>query len=195
MASGNVGRGVQVLLRHEVGVDVVVGDGAVLVGAGDPVDTESTPPVVMAERLPQPGGLYQQLHPDGSFEVDVGGGPDVAEHGVGDVGAHVEGGGAGGPVARTLLAADRAPRKGRPRQAELACTFQGHRERGMAPPQRIRRGGRRRVGEHGQHEGLGVPEGVSVVAGPGQSLRRDCPSLGPRPCLQNVEQREAHRLL
>src|SRR6185437_15396628 len=44
-----VGREQQVPLRHQIGVDVVVGDGAVLVGAGDAVDSKPALGVVMAE--------------------------------------------------------------------------------------------------------------------------------------------------
>ena len=51
------------------------------------------------------------------------------------------------------------------------------------------------VAEHRQHVGLGVPEGVAVVAGPGQALGRDGAPLAPRRGLENVEQREAQRLL
>jgi hypothetical protein len=48
VALDGVGRREEVLLRHEVGVDVVVGDGAVLVRAGDAVDTEAAAGVVVA---------------------------------------------------------------------------------------------------------------------------------------------------
>ncbi len=49
VAFGGVGRGEQVLPGHEVGVGVVVGDRAVLVGAGDAVDVEGAVPVVMTQ--------------------------------------------------------------------------------------------------------------------------------------------------
>ena len=49
---GRVGGAEQVCLRHQVGVDVVVGDGAVLVRAGDPVDVEAALIVVVAEGDP-----------------------------------------------------------------------------------------------------------------------------------------------
>ena len=57
------------------------------------------------------------------------------------------------------------------------------------------RGLRDRVGEHGQHERLGVPERVAVVAVPGQALRRDGPALRAGTGLQHVEHAEAGRLL
>ena len=52
VASDRVRRGAQVLLREQVRVDVVVGDRAVLVRAGDAVDAEPTLRIVMAERPP-----------------------------------------------------------------------------------------------------------------------------------------------
>ena len=59
----------------------------------------------------------------------------------------------------------------------------------------MRRRVRRGIGEYRQDKGLGVPEGVSVIPWVGQALRRDRSPLSPRPGLQNVEQRETHRLL
>ena len=53
----------------------------------------------------------------------------------------------------------------------------------------------RHVGEQGQHERLGVPERVPVVARPGQALRADGPLLGPGAGLQRLEEGEAQRLL
>ena len=52
-----------------------------------------------------------------------------------------------------------------------------------------------RVGEHGQHEALGVPEGVAVVAGAGQALGGDRALLRAGARLQRVEEREADCLL
>ena len=71
MALDRVGGRSQVPLRHQVRVDVVVGDRAVLVGAGDAVDAEPPGGVVVAERAPQPRGLDQQLEPDVALEVLV----------------------------------------------------------------------------------------------------------------------------
>jgi len=59
MALGGVCRGVEIVLGHEVGVDVVVGHGGVLVGARYPVDAELAVGVVVAERTPQSGRLGQ----------------------------------------------------------------------------------------------------------------------------------------
>jgi hypothetical protein len=53
VAFDGVGCQAQVSLRHEVGVDVVISDGAVLIGAGHPVDAKAPRDVVMAQRAPQ----------------------------------------------------------------------------------------------------------------------------------------------
>ena len=45
-------RPVQITLRHEVGVDVVVGEGAVLVGSGDAVDAELAGGIEESEAIP-----------------------------------------------------------------------------------------------------------------------------------------------
>ena len=68
VARDRVGRGAQVPLRHQVRVDVVVGDRAVLVGAGDAVDAEAALRVVMTERAPEPRGLDEQLEADLALE-------------------------------------------------------------------------------------------------------------------------------
>ena len=51
------------------------------------------------------------------------------------------------------------------------------------------------MGQHRQHVGLGVPEGVPVVAGAGQSLGGDRAALRAGAGLQHVEQREPNGLL
>ena len=63
-----VGGRAQVLLRHQVRVDVVVGERAVLVGAGDAVDAEAPLGVVVAERAPQPRRLHEELEADFALE-------------------------------------------------------------------------------------------------------------------------------
>ena len=73
----------------------------------------------------------------------------------------------------------------------LLGLWQGHWRQAQGVGRRLRVG----VGEYGQHEGLGVPEGVAVVAGTGQALGRDGPVLGSGPRLQHMEQSEPHRLL
>ena len=65
----------------------------------------------------------------------------------------------------------------------------------MAPAQRVGGGLRCGVGEHRQDERFGVPERVPVIARAGQPLRRDRAPFGPGTGLQEVKQRETHRLL
>ena len=121
VAADGVGGRAQVLLGHQVGVDVVVGDRAVLVGAGDAVDVEL--------RRAGRGGPSERhsravstssSSADLALEADVAGGLDVADDGVGDVGVDVERGGAGRPVAGAFLAVDGAPRERGAGEAELA---------------------------------------------------------------------------
>ena len=85
--------------------------------------------------------------------------------------------------------------KAAPSRPSCAARSPGQRQGAVPPAQRVRGRVRLGVGEHRQHERLGVPEGVAVVAGAGQALGRDRPLLGPGPGLQHVEQREADRLL
>ena len=59
----------QVLLRHQVRIDVVVGNRAVLVGTRHAVDPKPAGRVVMAERAPQPRCLDQQLRTDIALEL------------------------------------------------------------------------------------------------------------------------------
>ena len=63
MAPDGLGRRAQVPLSHQVGVDVVVGDRAVLIGAGDAVDAEEALRVVVSERAPEARRLHEQLEP------------------------------------------------------------------------------------------------------------------------------------
>ena len=192
---GGVGGRDQVLLGHQVGVDVVVDDGAVLVRPGDAVDAEPSVDVVVAERAPQPGRLGQQLQADVALEGVVAGGVDVADDRVGDVGVDVKRGRTRRPVAGTLLAVDGAPRKRRTLSPSWTARSPAQPQRGVPPAQRVGGGMRCGVGQHRQHERLGVPERVPVVARAGQALRRDRASFGPGTGLQDVEQREPDRLL
>ena len=175
-----VGGGGEVVLRHQVRVEVVVLDRAVLVRAGDALDAELAVRVVLAERAPQPGGLDEQRQADLALELLVLRRVQVLDDGVGDVGVDVEGGRAGRPVAGALLAADRPPRERGAVQAELRRVRLGHVHDQVPPAQRVGGGLRPGVGQHRQHERLGVPEGVPVVPGPGQALGRDRPVLGAR---------------
>ena len=126
---GAVGGASQIRLRHQVGVDVVVHQGGVLVWPGDAVDAERTVGAEVTQCRPQPGRLHQQLNAAGALELSVSRRQHVATHGVGDGGVDVEGGHAGGPVTGALLAADGAPRESGALQAELAGTVTGKVER------------------------------------------------------------------
>src|SRR5207245_4695041 len=64
-----------------------------------------------------------------------------------------------------------------------------------APAQDVGRRVRRGIGEGLEREGLGVPERVTAVTGPGESLCGDRPLLSARGRLQDVEQGEADGLL
>src|ERR1700737_2922251 len=98
VAVGGVGGRAQILLCHQVGVDVVVCDGAVLVRAGDSVDAEPASTVVVSQAVPQPGGVHQQGDTYRVFEHFVAGGPQVADNRVSDVCVDVESGRTGRPV-------------------------------------------------------------------------------------------------
>jgi hypothetical protein len=167
----------------------------VLIGTGDPVDSVPPRGVMVAERVPHPGRLGQQLKAQLALEGVVPGDRDVTDDRVGDVCGDVKGGGPGRPVRRALGPADGAPRKHGPSESKLAGTLGGHRQGAMAPPKRMRDGLRGSVGQHRQDEGLGVPKRVAVVPAPGQALGWDGASLGPGPGLQDVKQRKAHGLL
>src|SRR5918994_363639 len=113
-ALDGVGRCLQILLRHEVGVYVIVGDGTVLVRTCNAVDAEVAVGVVVTQREPEPGSLYEQLEAGLELEGIVAGGHEVADDGGCDVGVDVEGGRASGPVPRDRLASDGAPWEGGP---------------------------------------------------------------------------------
>ena len=195
VAFDGVGGQAQVSLRHQVGVDVVVGDGAVLVGAGDAVDAKAPAGVVVAQRAPQPRGLDEQLEPGLALERMVVGRGLVAADGIGDVRADVEGGRSRRPVSRALPSVDRPPGKRRALEPQELGPVARQAQGRVAPAQRVAGGVRRGVGQDGQDERLGVPEGVSVIAGAGQALGGDRAPLAPGARLQGVKEREAHRLL
>ncbi|GAA3095000.1 hypothetical protein GCM10017687_01800 [Streptomyces echinatus] len=149
MAFHGIRGGTQVLTGHQVGVRVVVGDRAVLVGAGDPVEVEDPVAVVVPQRPPQPGRLHQQFHAGLPLEVGVAGGLDVPDDGVGHAGVHVEGGGAGRPVGRALRSRDGPPGERGAGEAQLGGAFAGLVQGAVPPAQRLGDGPRRGVGEHG----------------------------------------------
>ena len=182
-------------MGHEVRVDVVVGDGAVLVGAGHAVDAEGAGGVVVAEVGPQPSRLDQELHAVGLHELVVPGGVVVAQDRVGDRGVDVEGGRARGPVAGALVAGDGPPREGRPGEAEVRSPVPRRRQGRVAPVEGVGGGPGDGEDEDRQHEDLGVPERMAVVARAREPLGGDGPALGPGAGLEEVEHAEAHRVL
>jgi hypothetical protein len=85
---------VEVESSHEVGERVVVDDGRVLIGTGDPVEVERPVGVVEAERLPHAGRFDEELGPDLDQEVDIAEDIHVPPDRIGDVGVQVVLGGA-----------------------------------------------------------------------------------------------------
>src|SRR5436190_15917542 len=65
----------------------------------------------------------------------------------------------------------------------------------MAPAQRIGGGARRRISQHSEHEHLGVPEGVAVVTGSGQTLGGNRALLAAGAGLESMKEAEADCLL
>ncbi len=195
IADAGIGGGDQVVCRHQVGEDVVADDRGVLVGTGDPVEVPDAVAVVVPERHPQPGGLDQHVKAAVLFERLIAGHDAVALEGHRDVGVDVPGRGAGRPVGRALLPADGPPREGGTLEAELGRPLLGEVQRRGPPPQCVGYRMRQRVGQHRQHETLGVPEGVAVVAGAGESLAGDRASFGACTGLHQVKEPEPHRLL
>lgn len=80
-------------------------------------------------------------------------------------------------------------------QAELGRAFPGGGQGVEAPAQFLGCGLRRGEGQQGQDERLGVPEGVAVVAGPGEPLGGDGALFGAGVGLEDVEEGEADGLL
>src|SRR5438094_9041262 len=68
VARGGVRGGLQILLGHQIGVDVVVGQGAVLVWPRHYVDAETTLPIVMAKRAPQARRVDEELESNVALE-------------------------------------------------------------------------------------------------------------------------------
>jgi len=137
VAHGEVGGAAQVPGRHQVGVHVVVHQRGVLVRAGDPVDPEASVGVVMAHRAPQPRGGDRHLQTGALFELPVLRRPQVAVHGVGDVGVDVQRRGSGGPVTGALLTTDGPPGKRDATKSEFSGAGLGEVHRRMTPKQGV----------------------------------------------------------
>src|SRR5207253_2677835 len=168
---------------------------AVLRAGGDAVDAEAYPRMVVAEREPGTRGLDEKLQSDFALEVLVRCRILVAHDRVGDVGADVEAGRAGRPVAGAFVAADRAPREGGPFGPQLACALAGQVESGVTPAERVGRGARCRVGEHREDVPLRIPERMAVVTGAGETLPGNGALLCAGAGLESVEESETNSLL
>jgi hypothetical protein len=90
MALHCAGGGAQVVLGHQVRVDVVVGQRAVLVRSRDAVDSELAAARVVAKRLPEPSRLHEQLQSGAGLEPGIPGDVHVADDSVSDVGVDME---------------------------------------------------------------------------------------------------------
>src|SRR5579885_3389767 len=124
--------------------DVIISNGAILVGSGHAVDAEAAGSIVIAERVPQAGGLDEQAEAGPLLELSIVCAANVARDGVRDISVNVEGRRARGPVPRTLFARDGAPGEGGAAQPELLRPFFRVGQRGIAPAQRIGGGVRER---------------------------------------------------
>ena len=195
IADAGIGSGDQVVCRHQVREDVVADDRGVLVGTGDPVEVPGAVAVVVPERHPQPGGLDQHGKATVLFERLIAGHDAVALEGHRDVGVDVPGRGTRRPVGRALLSADGPPRESGTLEAEFGRPLPGEVQCRGPPAQRVGYRVRQGVGQHREHETFGVPEGVAVVAGPGESLAGDRASFGARTGLHQVKEPEPHGLL
>jgi hypothetical protein len=110
---GCVGRRVQVLLRHQICIDIVIGNGTVLVRPGDSVDSESAGAVVVAERTPQPGRVHEQVQPSRLLEGGVVSSANIPDRSTGDICVDMDSGRSCRPITGALLPADGAPRERR----------------------------------------------------------------------------------
>ena len=188
----DLGRGLEVLARHQVRVGVVVDDGRVLVRPGDGVDDELAVAALgeEAEPEPEPGRLDEHLGAAVEHQRVVAGDRAVLAQGVGDVGVDVVLGGAGDVARGCLLPGDRAPREQRAAVVELARPFAGGVEHADAKREHVARMLRARVREERCDVDLGVPEVVSLVAVAGHTLGRDAVATDAGGRLQQLEEVE-----
>ena len=187
----------EVLLRHQVRVGVVVDDGRVLVGPGHAVDAEA-PVAALGEEPeahPEARRLDEHLGALVEQEPEVAGDAVVLVHRVGDVGVDVVLRGAGRVPRRGLLAVDRPPRVERARVADLLRAAARGAEHPDAEVERLPGPLGVRVDEERQDVDLGVPEVVALVAVAGDALGRHAEALAARRGLQELEEVEAHGLL
>ncbi len=185
----------QIVLRHEVGEGVVVGQRRVFVRTRDAVDVRDPVVVHVDVAVPEPGGLDQDVQTGLAQELLVAGGVHITQNRGRDVGVDVQRGGPGRPIPGVLPARNRAPRVGRAGKPQLTGTVPGLLESLMPPAKSQTHTTGMGVRQQRQHERLGVPQHVAVVAVAGQPLRRDRVRTGLGPRLQHVEQPEPDALL
>ena len=185
------------LLRHAVGVDVVVYERVVFIRTGDTVD-DKAPVLFPAEtaQIPiQPRAFDEKLRAALREEVQILRRLIVLPHRVGDVAVDMVLRGPRGEVRAALLPVDRAPGEERAlrvaHDARAGTRLRQHREAVLQQLSRQRRVG---VDEHGQDIGLGIPEGVPLIALAGQALGGDVARTVPSGGLQQVEEIEAQAL-
>ncbi len=181
------------LLRHPVGVVVVVDQRGVFVWSGHIIDAERTGTALieMPDLQPDACGLNQHFRAGVGEETAVVAGFDVQLDRERDGGVDVILRRTARVMCRAFVTADRAPWIQRAtRMIHLAGVGARAIERVQAKEQaRLdqRRCGKR---ERGQHEGFRIPEHMAFVALAGQALRGDAAISVARRGLKDVEQVE-----
>ena len=189
-------RPVEVRPCHQVRVQVVVHNGAVLVRPGDRVDVEAAlGPAEEAKVGVQPCGLDQHRQGLADEEPGVTAHVGVLADREGHVRVDVVLRRAGSVVGRSLLAVDGAPGEEGAALGHLLRPLPRLVEHRDPEPQRAPRQPRVGVGEERDEVDLGVPEVVALVAGAGDALRADAGAVRPGRCLRQLEQAPAHGLL
>src|SRR5262249_41894204 len=155
---------------HQIGINVIVGDGAVLIRARDAVDTKISVEIEVPERAPQTGSLDENIYAHIVPEGIVARSFDILEYRDGDIRIDVKCRGSGRPIARTFFSVDRSPGKGSPGQIKIFSTCLGRVEDRASPTQGVCGTGGRRIREHRQDVEFGVPERMPVISGAGEAF-------------------------
>jgi len=87
----------QMMLCHQVGIDGVVGQRALFIGAGHIIDTDATLCVMRARRTPQAGRFDQQLKPTLFFPCHAASAADRGRDRIDTLGVDMECGCPGWP--------------------------------------------------------------------------------------------------
>ncbi len=193
-----LGGAAQVPACHPVGVVVVVDQRRVLVRAGHLVQTEraAAARVEAADLRPDARGLAQHLRAGLGEEVQVAGRIHVQADGVRHRRVDVVRRRPAGVVRRAFVAGDGAPGVQRAvRVVHLPRMGARGLQRVVAVAQHRQRHVRRDEHHRRQHEHLGVPEAVPLVALAGQALGRRPVHAAASGGLMDMEQVEAQRLL